>query len=130
MEFNKLFYIENNNAFIHVKHFKKQKNYKLLIEYLLKIISEAIIHNQSINAYIYMNDAKSSEIDIPLARNLADILTNLFPNILGTCYIINFPSYLKNIYKIVCTFIDKDVRSKIIFMKQNSNKMTMIETPD
>lgn len=118
MNFDDLFHFDNNNIIINIKYFKKQKDYKKLVEYILLQGSRLNLKYNLINVFIIMNDINKNEIDINFAKNMADLLPKFFDrNKLNNCYLINFPTGLKSIYLIICGFIDKQTKSKIKFLK-------------
>ena len=110
---------------VNPSNFKKKKDYTDLTIYLLDIVSKALLKSQknkinSFDVIIYGRGIKLGQIDISFVKYVIDILTEYFPEKLGNCYIINPSNIMKNLVKIIKSFLRSDTRKRIHLVKNES----------
>ena len=106
-------------------YFKKQKDYTEMTIYILDIVSKALLKSQEskrneFDVIIYGRGIKLGQVDISFVKYLIKIMYEYFPNKLGTCYIVNSSNIMKNLVKLIKSFLHKETRDKIKLIK-NTN---------
>tara|TARA_B100001121_G_scaffold291216_1_gene291738 strand:- start:108 stop:554 length:447 start_codon:yes stop_codon:yes gene_type:complete len=116
------------NIAVYTKHFKKQKNYDIVINHIYKLTDELIkiktekFNDKTITVYIDLKDYKIREVDYDFMKQMIKVLQEKYPDNLNHIYIKNATFVIKGIYAIIRPFIDKVTRKKIFFLKKGKNK--------
>jgi len=75
----------------------------------------------------YLKNLKKFKIPFKFYISFAKLLKRIFNGHLYKCIFVNSPTLLKNIYYIIKRFIDKEVKQKVVFMKNNEVMEDFIE---
>ena len=129
-DFKKIFILDTEFSkygliLVNPAYFKKQNNYTDLMIYILDIVSKALLKSQKNNmntfdVIIYGRGLLLGQIDISFIKYLINLLTEYFPDKLGKCYIINSSNIMRNLVKVIKSFLNYETR-KSIHLIQNSN---------
>ena len=85
--------------------------------YILDIVSKALLKSQEskrneFDVIIYGRGIKLGQVDISFVKYLIKIMYEYFPNKLGTCYIVNSSNIMKNLVKLIKSFLHKETRGQ------------------
>ena len=105
------------------KQFAKFELYDAIIEYIISIIQECLLHTTFIKVNIYMNSFTLTEFEkhLQFITKICKILTISFPDKLESCLIYNPPFFISQVYNILFTFIDKKTQQKIKLVPASSS---------
>ena len=116
----------DNSLIIACKEFKKSKDYTLLIEYMMMFMNRYLEQSKQsnlgdfVNIYLDFNAVKIGNMDYEFFKMLFPFLEKNYPNIIGSIVCVNTSVLFKVGYKIIKSFLSKEMRNKIIIQKKNA----------
>lgn len=129
-KFEKFCYIREYNNFgnvcinvVDIKVKEIKDIFDQFLEYLeysileAKVISEKYKNNQ-VCAHLYLDGATMKNFSLTLFKKIVNVLQTTHNNLLNTCYIYNKNPAINKIINAMKCFIEKDVREKILIVKQ------------
>lgn len=119
---NNLCFVNNNMIILnypYFKYFAHKETYNFILNYIISIIDNLLIKNESAILHVNMQSITLSDIDKhkTFIKNISNLFKNRYPNKLNRCYIHNTPNMFEQIYKILKLFIDQETIDKIIIVK-------------
>ncbi|XP_020581592.1 CRAL-TRIO domain-containing protein YKL091C [Phalaenopsis equestris] len=102
--------------------------FKRFVVYIIEKLCSRMQQNQE--KFTIIADLQGlgySHCDIRAYIAALDILQNNYPERLGKCFLLHVPYLFMKAWKIVYPFIDKNTRSKIIFVEDKNMMSTLLE---
>tara|TARA_B110001454_G_C12694100_1_gene423552 strand:- start:11 stop:445 length:435 start_codon:yes stop_codon:yes gene_type:complete len=134
-QFSNMIYIRENNKFgnlvLVVKNFNittLKNKFDLLVEFIYYSCLEALkisnnYNNKTFTAHIYLEQASMKNFSLKLFKKINKKLAENLKDVLDICYIYGSGAFLLNIFKLLRSLLDRDVRKKIVIVKQKYKKI-------
>ena len=117
-------YIQNINPKIIKKKYDEIANFILLA--CKKALEISNKYNKHLfYCHVYLNNATIKNFSLTLFKKINNLINQMKPDVLDTCYIYGNTTLVKNIFNIIKIFINPVTRKKILFIQSNNQNVTL-----
>ena len=119
--------VSDNNIYIYFRYFEKKTEYTDLLTHIITImnnfkkIQDTNNRENFVKVLADFEGIKLTKLDFDFIKELLNYLETNYNNILSEFYCLNVTVVFKMAYKILKPMLNKNVKSKIKFLKKGDN---------